>query len=152
MNNAAKNEDHYGFKQFMKQRELAASAYVNGDAAPVGQLVTQHDPATFFGPMGGHVEGAKSVWTTHEHGAGQFRAGGENKLEILHMGASDGIAYWVGLQHATVHMGKNPKPTPMSLRVTEVFRHEDGEWKLIHRHADMLAAEPAAENKPKERQ
>lgn len=134
----------------MKQRELAASAYVNGNSAPVGQLVTQHDPASFFGPIGGHVEGAKSVWATHEHGADQTHAGGEKKLEILRMGASDGIAYWVGLQHASVHMGKNPKPTPMSLRVTEVFRREDGEWKLIHRHADMLAADAAVENKPKE--
>jgi ketosteroid isomerase-like protein len=39
-------------------------------------------------------------------------------------------------------MGKSAKATPMSLRVSEVFRHEDGEWKLIHRHADMLASEP----------
>lgn len=142
MKKATMNKDLHGFEQFMKQREAAASAYVSGDSAPVGQLVTQVSPASFFGPMGGHVEGAQKVWSTHEHGAEQFHPCGENKLEILHMGASDGIAYWVGLQHAVVHMGKDAKATPMSLRVTEVFRREDDEWKLIHRHADMLASEP----------
>jgi hypothetical protein len=26
---------------------------------------------------------------------------------------------------------------PKTLRITEVFRYEDGSWKLAHRHADM---------------
>jgi ketosteroid isomerase-like protein len=139
---ATVNKDLHGFEQFMKQREVAASAYVSGDAAPVGRLVTHDSPASFFGPMGGYVEGAEEVWSTHELSATQFRPGGESKLEILQMGASDGIAYWVGLQHAVVHMGKSANATPMSLRVTEVFRKEDDAWKLIHRHADMLATKP----------
>jgi ketosteroid isomerase-like protein len=27
------------------------------------------------------------------------------------------------------------------LRVTQIYRREDGEWKLVHRHGDELAAD-----------
>lgn len=132
------NELH-AFKQFMQQREAAARAYVSGDAALFSGIIAHESPATFFGPQGGYRQGVDDVWATYEHAAESFAPGSDSQFEILHMAASDGIAYWVGFQRATVHMRGSTETIPFNLRVTEVFRREGDDWKLIHRHADSLA-------------
>jgi ketosteroid isomerase-like protein len=134
----AKSNDQQDFEQFMKRRADAAQSYVNGDAAPVLGLLTRGSPSTFFGPGGGHTVGADAVAATHEQGAKGFQPGGDNALEFLQMFASDGVGCWVGIQRAHARMPGKPDPVPMALRVTEVFRREDGAWKLVHRHADLL--------------
>ncbi len=123
------------FEAFLKQRDEVASAYVCGDAEPLERIATRHNPASFFGPAGGALEGSRKVVERYEKDAGSFEPGGESHLEILHSHSSGDLGYWVGLQKATAQM--KGKSIPMTLRVTELFRKEEGEWKLIHRHADM---------------
>jgi ketosteroid isomerase-like protein len=36
--------------------------------------------------------------------------------------------------------------TPWTLRVTMIFRPEDGTWKVVHRHADPITAPRSAES------
>ncbi len=129
------------FAAFMRVREEAARAYVQGDSDPLAALAARELPATFFGPGGGSRDGA-DVLATYTRDAGLFEEGSETHFEILHMAASGDVGYWVGFQHAKAKMRGNADPIPMKLRVTEVFRREAGGWKLVHRHADMLA-EPA---------
>jgi ketosteroid isomerase-like protein len=126
------------FFEFMKQREAAAKAYVNGKAGPLREVTSHGLVSTFFAPRGGEVTGANQVWSRYERDAGSFQSGGETRFEVLQLAEAADMAYWVGFQHATVRMTGSPHPTPMSLRVTEVFRREAGSWKLVHRHADTL--------------
>ncbi len=127
------------FEQLMEQRNEVARKFVNGDARPLGENVAESDPATFFGPTGGWEEGAEQVWSAYRDGSRQFKSGSDSTLEILHSGASDSLGYWVGIQHASLNVPDKAGPVKMDLRVTEIFRRENGQWKLIHRHADRLA-------------
>lgn len=127
------------FDEFMKRREEAANAYVNGNGAPVNSISAKSGDATFFPPNGGRVSGAGAVAARYDSDVHAFSPKGTTSFEILQSGASGVIAYWTGLQPAQVNLGG--KPMAMTLRITELFRLIDGEWKMIHRHADP-AVEP----------
>jgi len=125
------------FDEFMKKRDEIARDYVNGESASLEEILTRQDPATFFPPSGDIEQGAARVAAADTKGASMFSKPGTSKLEILQSGASGNLAFWTGLQHAEVRQGPKGDKTPMTLRITEVFRYEDGGWKLAHRHADM---------------
>ena len=131
------------FNEFMARRKRASDAYVNGDPGPVDDIATHVSPATFFGPSGDFVEGAEKVNAVNKKGAESFEPGGENHLDTLHTDADDRIGFWAGIQRTSVKMKGNEKekPVSMNLRVTEVFVRQEGEWKLVHRHADSLMPE-----------
>jgi ketosteroid isomerase-like protein len=97
-------------------------------------------PASFFGPDGESRQGAEAMLAGFETGASHFGPESESTLEIFESGHDGKIGFWTGLQHATVQMKDGARKVSMTLRITEIFRVEDGEWKLFHRHADMAAS------------
>ena len=131
------DRDREPFAALMDRRADIAEAYVNGDAAPLDTILARRDPATFLSPRGDATQGAQTVAKRYKEDARFFAPTGENRLEVLQTRASGDLAFWTGYQHARVRMAAKPGDVvPMTIRVTEVFRYEDGGWKLVHRHAD----------------
>jgi ketosteroid isomerase-like protein len=140
------SNDLRDFERFMKQREDAARAFVRGETAPLGRIVARDAPATFFGPKGGYDQGPDQVFSTYERDAAHFTSG-DTSFKILQMAASGGIAYWVGFQRVIARLDGSTEAIPLNLRVTELFRREGGEWKLVHRHADTLTSKSEGNKK-----
>jgi ketosteroid isomerase-like protein len=56
------------------------------------------------------------------------------------------LAYAVWLERAKVKLGGMEDFAPSVLRVTMIFRPEDGTWKVVHRHADPITTPQPAES------
>jgi len=112
---------------------------LNGDAGPRIAMWSHKDPVSLFGA----ALSARS-WTEiepiFEKLAASFSNFADYRNEILAAGASGDLAYIVSLEHTTASIKGSPQQ-PWALRVTTIFRREDGQWKVVHRHAD-----PASEN------
>jgi hypothetical protein len=48
---------------------------------------------------------------------------------------SGDLAYTVGYEHCLRSLDGGPVESA-TLRVTHIYRREDGEWKIVHRHGD----------------
>lgn len=131
------------FDAFLAERERASTAFVEGDPEPLLRMSAQADPATIYPPHGAVVVGAAAVNDGNRAGSAGFLPGAENAFEVLHSGHDGDLGYWTGIQRSTVRFRGASEPTTMVLRVTELFRREDGTWRLFHRHADRAADQPS---------
>ncbi|WP_024368026.1 MULTISPECIES: YybH family protein [Micrococcaceae] len=114
----------------------AETALHNGDAEPRKAMWSGNDPVTLFGAVMTKI-GRDRVAPAFDHLASQFSDCTSFDYEVIAAGASGDLGYLVGIEHTTASIG-GAEPLPYALRVTTVFRREDGEWKVIHRHGDAL--------------
>ena len=116
----------------------AEEAIHNGDPEPRLEMWSRNDPVSLLGAIGMVESGWDELSKTFRWVASRFSNCTEYRFDLVAAGASGDLAYTVGFEHSSASRDGGPV-TPNSLRVTHVFRREDGEWKIVHRHGDSLS-------------
>ena len=115
----------------------AEEAIHNGDPAPRIALWSRNDPVTLFGAFGPCDSGWDEVSRTFHWVADRFSDCTAYSFDLVAGGASGDLAYTVGYERSTRSLDGGPAESS-TLRVTHVYRREDGEWKMVHRHGDEM--------------
>ncbi len=126
------------FYQTVKQVETARHHYHAGNSAPFKALWSHVDDVTLLGAVGAYAKGWEQVGPRLDWVAAHFREGRGWSIEPLAMGMSGDLAYTVHIERSEMRVAGRDELRPMALRVTHIFRREEGAWKIIHRHADAI--------------
>jgi ketosteroid isomerase-like protein len=132
------------FRAGMLARQTEAEeAIVLGDAGPRMELWSRRDPVSVLGAA---IPECKTGWDElskiFRWVASMFSDVSDFSfdIEVAEVGAD--MAYTVGYERFTGSIDGRPV-APITVRVTHVYRREDGEWKIVHRHGDSGTFERA---------
>lgn len=131
------------FDRAVERYHAALREFVKGNAGPVNEVFSQRDDVVLCNPFRPFARGAREVAETTERAASSF-SGGEFEPETVAAFATADLGYIVEVERFTATL--DGKEGSGALRVTTIFRVEDGGWRVAHRHADPITTPQAIES------
>ena len=116
----------------------AAGMFAGGDPRPYRALWADGADVTIFGAWGAHEQGWDQVGPRLAWAGARFGPSDGTRQEVLAAGCDGDVGYSVSLERGEVRVAGRDEPAPMLLRVTHLYRRIDGDWKIVHRHADAI--------------
>jgi ketosteroid isomerase-like protein len=132
--------------QLIEQFHLASDEFLKGNPEPVNKLWSRREDVTLANPFGPPVRGWDEVAKVGDRAASQVRDGELVSVEIVEKLVTSELAYVVEIERPKAKIGGSEDITPFALRVTMIFRPEEGTWKIVHRHADPITTPQAVES------
>jgi ketosteroid isomerase-like protein len=81
-----------------------------------------------------------------ERAASHYRDGEATGFENVARNMTSELAYTVEIERCQAKVEGREDVTPIAVRVTTIFRPEEGAWKVVHRHADPITTAQPAES------
>jgi len=130
------------FRATMLARQMEAEdAFVHGDPRPRMELWSRRDPVTLFGAIGMSESGWEQLSQTFSWVVSRFSNVSDFRFDVEVVEVSGDMAYTLGFERFTGSIAGRPVE-PVTVRVTHIYRREDDEWKIVHRHADNPGHDP----------
>jgi ketosteroid isomerase-like protein len=125
--------------ELLRRTSESVPAFIRGDMRRWHALQPHSGGYTLMPPFGGVRHGFDPSDENLDALAAYFHDG-DGELEVVQAEMSGDLALIVGIERQHGIVGDLPAQD-WSIRVTLVYRREDGEWRLLHRHADVLVHE-----------
>jgi len=112
----------------------ALNRMARGDAAAMPDAWAKDDTVTAQHPIGGRDSGFEAVIASFTKVA-EIAGGGEIRLEDQNIDTGSDMAVETGVEIGTLTIAGHD--AEIHHRVTNVYRVENGTWKLAHHHTDL---------------
>ena len=117
---------------------VALNRTINGDSGSMMEVWSHGSEVTTLHPLGGRETGWREVRASWEQVAQEFSDGQVSIEELVVVPLSDEVAYTLGTEHGQATLGD--ETVSIDWRVTNIYRREAGEWKMVHHHTDVSHA------------
>jgi len=124
----------------LEEYHRAGHEITNGNPEVYKTLYSRGDDVTLANPFGPPARGWSEVSATLDRAAENYRDGEVVGFENISTLIARDLAYTVEIERYRARVGGGAEIVPVAVRVTTIFRNEDGAWKVTHRHADPITA------------
>jgi ketosteroid isomerase-like protein len=114
----------------------ALNVLFTGELGLMKKLWSHKDDVTYMGPAGGFRLGWKQVLADWETQAA-LRLGGKVEPKEMRITVGRDLAI-VNNYEIGQNVMADGKPQEVKIRATNLFRNENGKWKMIGHHTDLL--------------
>lgn len=115
----------------------AELALHNGDAGPRRSLWSRNEPVSVLGAWR-NAQGQGEVDALFTSLGRSFSDCTSFALEVLAFDVVGDMGFTAGLEHTSASVDGQPRT--YTLRATQVYRREGGQWRVAHRHGDTVTS------------
>lgn len=133
---AAAAADDEGVKAAVEEFYTALNAIFTGDLSLMKEIWSHADDVTYLGPDGSFEVGWDQVLSNWEKQAA-MKLGGQVTPADMHITVGRDLAIVQNFEKGE-NVDDEGNPLMVSIRATNIFRHEDGQWKMISHQTDLL--------------